>query len=124
MLTDRSTDPLPRACMWAYVAGIDWFTQLGEADEATIRPDSTPRPPVRQRGGGAVAWHAVPTAAAAPRTNRVLDGSTSGDRYSRLLVRPVGGVRQGWRCDGRIECRLPCRGEKELGRYGVIGGIR
>jgi hypothetical protein len=38
MLTDRSIDPLLRTYMWAYVAGIDWFTQLAEADETTIRP--------------------------------------------------------------------------------------
>lgn len=38
MLADRSTDPLLRTYMWAYVAGIDWFTQLAEADQTTIRP--------------------------------------------------------------------------------------
>jgi hypothetical protein len=37
MLTDRSTDPLLRTYMWAYSAGIDWFTNLAGADEATIR---------------------------------------------------------------------------------------
>lgn len=36
-LADRSTDPLLRTYMWAYVAGIDWFTQLAEAEGATIR---------------------------------------------------------------------------------------
>jgi hypothetical protein len=30
MLTDRSTDPLLRTYMWAYVAGIDWFTNLAD----------------------------------------------------------------------------------------------
>ncbi|MEV5750703.1 hypothetical protein AB0L00_23015 [Actinoallomurus sp. NPDC052308] len=35
-LTDRSTDPLLRTYMWAYVAGIDWFANLVEADSATI----------------------------------------------------------------------------------------
>lgn len=37
MLTDRSTDPLLRTYMWAYAAGIDWFTNLADADETTIR---------------------------------------------------------------------------------------
>jgi hypothetical protein len=37
MLSDRSTDPLLRTYMWAYAAGIDWFTNLSDADEATIR---------------------------------------------------------------------------------------
>jgi hypothetical protein len=36
-LADRSTDPLLRTYMWAYAAGIDWFTNLADADEATIR---------------------------------------------------------------------------------------
>jgi hypothetical protein len=40
MLTDRSTDPLLRTYMWAYCAGIDWFTNLAEADEAS---GGTPR---------------------------------------------------------------------------------
>lgn len=37
MLADRSTDPLLRTYMWAYVAGIDWFANLAEADETVIR---------------------------------------------------------------------------------------
>jgi hypothetical protein len=37
MLADRSTDPLLRTYMWAYSAGIDWFANLADADEATIR---------------------------------------------------------------------------------------
>jgi hypothetical protein len=37
MLADRSTDPMLRTYMWAYVAGIDWFTNLAEANEAVIR---------------------------------------------------------------------------------------
>ena len=38
MLTDRSTDPLLRTYMWAYVAGIDWFTNLADtASDAVIR---------------------------------------------------------------------------------------
>lgn len=35
-LTDRSTDPLLRTYMWAYVAGIDWFVNLADADSTTI----------------------------------------------------------------------------------------
>lgn len=38
MLTDRSTDPLLRTYMWAYVAGIDWFVNLADSgDQAAIR---------------------------------------------------------------------------------------
>ena len=37
MLADRSTDPLLRTYMWAYAAGIDWFTNLADADEAMIK---------------------------------------------------------------------------------------
>jgi hypothetical protein len=37
-LADRSTAPLLRTYMWAYVAGIDWFTNLADtADETAIR---------------------------------------------------------------------------------------
>ncbi|MFB9833800.1 hypothetical protein [Actinoallomurus acaciae] len=37
MLTDRSADPLLRTYMWAYAAGIDWFTNLVDTDQAVIR---------------------------------------------------------------------------------------
>jgi hypothetical protein len=38
MLADRSTDPLLRTYMWAYAAGIDWFTNLADtAEETTVR---------------------------------------------------------------------------------------
>ncbi|HEY0539776.1 MAG TPA: hypothetical protein VGD53_15475 [Actinoallomurus sp.] len=36
-LADRSTDPLLRTYMWAYAAGIDWFANLADADQVTIR---------------------------------------------------------------------------------------
>ncbi|MFF0491106.1 hypothetical protein ACFYTQ_18960 [Nocardia sp. NPDC004068] len=36
ILADRSTDPLLRSYMWAYAAGIDWFTHLAAADPGTI----------------------------------------------------------------------------------------
>jgi hypothetical protein len=36
-LADRSADPLLRTYMWAYAAGIDWFANLADADQATIR---------------------------------------------------------------------------------------
>ena len=36
-LTDRSTDPFLRSYLWAYPAGIDWFTTLADtADDTTI----------------------------------------------------------------------------------------
>lgn len=35
MLADRSTDPLLRTYMWAYVAGIDWFTNLADSHDQT-----------------------------------------------------------------------------------------
>lgn len=36
MLTDRGSDVLLRTYMWSYVAGLDWFTHLAEADTTTI----------------------------------------------------------------------------------------
>lgn len=35
LLTDRSTNPLLRTYMWAYAAGIDWFTHLADHAEPT-----------------------------------------------------------------------------------------
>ncbi|MEU2040463.1 hypothetical protein [Nocardia niwae] len=37
LLADRSTNPLLRTYMWAYVAGIDWFVNLADAETTVIR---------------------------------------------------------------------------------------
>ncbi|MDQ1247751.1 MAG: hypothetical protein QG597_2122, partial [Actinomycetota bacterium] len=34
-LTDRSTNPLLRSYLWAYPAGIDWFTTLADTNDPT-----------------------------------------------------------------------------------------
>jgi hypothetical protein len=36
-LADRSTDPLLRTYLWAYPAGLDWFTALAEAPDTVVR---------------------------------------------------------------------------------------
>lgn len=35
VLTDRGADPQLRSYLWAYPAGIDWFANLADADQAT-----------------------------------------------------------------------------------------
>ncbi|WP_227999085.1 hypothetical protein [Nocardia australiensis] len=37
LLADRSTDPQLRTYMWAYAAGIDWFTNLADSEASPIR---------------------------------------------------------------------------------------